>query len=175
MDFFFSIGTRPCNFNMGVVNLLEFGNKKTPKKKLRYSPMESLQPNLFVYIWVSWCIQMKLWANVPDFVLEPVAEKPRFLLLRLNCFGLLMRQRNSPGRISQIKVNSISEIASCRSAVNSWVLHVQVERLAVRLGKSEQQHGDTKERAGEKGCYPRRLYAKSSRTHFFFFQNKLIH
>lgn len=81
--FFFSIGTRPCNFNMGVVNLLEFGKKK----KLRYSPMESLQPNLFVYIWVSWCIQMKLWANVPDFVLEPVAEKPRFLLLRLNCFG----------------------------------------------------------------------------------------
>lgn len=51
--------------------------------------------------------------------------------------ALLMRQRNSPGRIRQIKVNSVSEIAPVRSAVHSWVVHVQVERLEHRRRKSE--------------------------------------
>lgn len=51
--------------------------------------------------------------------------------------ALLMRQRNSPGGIRQIKVNSVSEIAPVRSAVNSWVVHVQVERLEHRRRKSE--------------------------------------
>lgn len=77
----------------------------------------------------------------------------------------LMRQSGSPGGIRQIKVNCVSEIAPVRSAVNSWVLHVQVERLADRRKKSAQKHRDTKQRAAEEGCCPRRLYAHSSRTH----------
>lgn len=76
-----------------------------------------------------------------------------------------MRQRGSPGGICQIKVNCVSEIAPVRSAVYSRILHVQVERLADRRGKSAQKHRDTKQRAAEEGCCPRRLYAHSSRTH----------
>ena len=55
--------------------------------------------------------------------------------------GFFFKYKNidhcSPGGISQIKVNSISEVAPCGSAVNSWVLHVQVERLADRRRNSE--------------------------------------
>lgn len=97
----------------------------------------------------------------------------------------LMRQRGSPGGICQIKVNCVSEIAPVRSAVNSWILHVQVERFADRRRKSAQKHRDTKQRAAEEGCCPRRLYAHSSRTHclrlglvhqslFFFFNGALV-
>lgn len=67
--------------------------------------------------------------------------------------------RNSPGRFRQIKVNSISEVAPLRSAINSWVLHVQVECLANRTRESGQKSEDTEGRADQKGCGPRRLYA----------------
>lgn len=155
---------------MGVVNLLEFGKKN--KKKTAIQSNGKFATQLI-------CLHLGV-VMYPDETLSKCSRlcagaccwKATFSIAAVKLFWKmtsLMRQRNSPGRIGQIKVNGISEIASCRSAVNSWVLHVQVERLAVRLGKSEQQHGDTKERAGEKGCYPRRLYAKSSRTHFLFF------
>lgn len=71
---------------------------------------------------------------------------------------------NSPRGISPIKVNSISEVAPFRSAVNSWVVHVQVESFAKRLEKSEDGEEEPEDTEERPRC-PLRLCAKPLQTH----------
>lgn len=71
---------------------------------------------------------------------------------------------NSPGRIRQVKVNRVSEVAPGGSGEHGRALRVQVKRLANSRARG-QQEADTKEGAGERGRRPRRLRAEPSSGH----------
>lgn len=72
---------------------------------------------------------------------------------------------NSPGRISQIKVDRVSKVTTVVPAVNRRVVHVQVEG-STSSRRSEQHPGEAQQRADHESVSPRHLWANSPQAHF---------